>query len=180
MVGYAVTVKIHGASPPTGSRTYLDRTDWWDYLHSVPGPRVVVIQDASSRPGLGAMLGEVHLNILKAFGCVGAVTNGSVRDLPAVAELGFQLFAGQLSVSHAYAHIIEFGLPVKVDGLEINSGDLLHGDQHGFQTIPPGLASELPAVAARIAAHDRALVALCREPGFSIDKLRAAVTDRNS
>jgi regulator of RNase E activity RraA len=180
MVGYAVTVKIHGASPPTGSRTYLEHTDWWDYLRSVPWPRVAVIEDASSQPGLGAMLGEVHLNIMKALGCVGAVTNGAVRDIPAVADLGFQIFAGQLSVSHSYTHIVEFGRPVKVDGLEIHSGDLLHGDLHGFQTVPIKIAGELPAVAARIAARDHALVALCREPGFSVEKLRAAVSDQKA
>ena len=86
MVGYAVTIKIRGANPPTGRHTYLDRTDWWDYVLTVPEPRVLVVQDDSSRPGLGALLGEVHVSILRALGCIGAVTNGSVRDVPAVAK----------------------------------------------------------------------------------------------
>jgi regulator of RNase E activity RraA len=180
MAGYAVTVKIRGASPPTGARTYLERTDWWDYVQSVPGPRVVVVQDISAKPGLGALLGEVHVNILKALGCVAAITNGAVRDLPAVAALGFPLFAGSVSVSHSYVHIVEVGTPVEIDGLTIRSGDLLQGDLHGFQSVPVEIAAELTAVAARIRAREQALIALCRSPGFSPDKLRAAVSDETA
>lgn len=176
MLGYAATVKIRGASPPTGARTYLDRTDWWDYIQSVPPPRIVVVQDVSAQPGLGALLGEVHVNILKALGCAGAVTNGAVRDVSAISDLGFPLFAGNLSVSHSYVHIVEIGAPVEIDGLAITSGDLLHGDLHGVQSIPGEIAAKLPAVAAQITAREHALVALCRSPGFTLEKLRAAVS----
>lgn len=180
MVGYAVTVKIRGASPPTGAPTYLERTDWWDYIQSIPAPRVVAVQDVSSKPGVGALLGEVHVNILKALGCVGAVTNGAVRDLPAIASLGFPLFAGSLSVSHSYVHIVEIGTPVEIDGLAIRSGDLLHGDLHGVQSIPMAIAAELPGVAGRLTTRERALIKLCQSPGFSLEKLRAAVSGGNA
>jgi 4-hydroxy-4-methyl-2-oxoglutarate aldolase len=176
MLGYAVTVKIRGASPPTGATAYLERTDWWDYIQSVPGPRIVAVQDVSSQPGVGALLGEVHVNILKALGCVGAVTNGAVRDLPAIAGLGFPLFAGNLAVSHSYVHIVEIGAPVEIDGLAISSGDLLHGDIHGIQSIPREIATKVPGVAAQITARERALIALCASPGFTPEKLRAAVS----
>jgi regulator of RNase E activity RraA len=176
MAGYAVTMKIRGASPPTGAQTYLDRTDWWDYLQSVPGPRILAVEDVSAQPRLGALLGEVHVNILQALGCIGAVTNGAVRDLPAISDLGFQLFAGGLSVSHSYVHIVETGGPVVIDGLVIRSGDLLHGDLHGIQSVPREIAAEVPAVAARITAREQALIALCRSPDFTLEKLRAAVT----
>ncbi len=180
MVGYAVTVKIRGASPPTGAPTYLERTDWLDYIQSVPGPRIVAVQDVSSQPGVGALFGEVHVNILKALGCIGAITNGAVRDLPAVSGLGFPLFAGSLSVSHSYVHIVEVGTPVEIDGLAIHSGDLLHGDLHGLQAIPPEIAAQLPAVAAQFTVRERALIALCRSPGFTVEKLRAAVASRTA
>ncbi|HEV2318637.1 MAG TPA: RraA family protein, partial [Verrucomicrobiae bacterium] len=113
--------------------------------------------------------------ILRALGCVGALTNGSVRDIPAIEELGFQVFAGGICVSHAYVHIVEFGTPVEIGGLKISSGDLLHGDRHGVQSIPPGLAERIPAVADEIAAKERALIELCRSKDFSLDKLRVAV-----
>jgi len=178
MVGYAVTVKIRGANPPTGARSYLERSDWWDYLLSVPAPRVVVVEDVDPKPGLGALLGGVHLNILRALGGVGAVTNGAVRDLPAAEELGFPLFAGSLAVSHSYVHLVETGGPVVVGGLTIRSGDLLHGDRHGVQNIPLALAPQLPALAAQLRARDEAVITLCRSGDFTIDKLRAAISGR--
>jgi len=175
VVGHAVTIKIRGASPPTGASTYLDRTEWWEYVLSVPAPRIVVVQDVSSVPGLGALLGEVHANILMALGCVGAVTNGAVRDLPAVEDLGFQFFSGNLSVSHSYVHIVETGVPVSVGGLTISSGDILHGDLHGIQTVPPALVDRIPAAASMIAARERAVIAQCRAADFTLEKLRSAV-----
>ena len=177
-VGYAVTIKIRGSAPPTAGQPYADRTDWWDYVLSVPAPRMVVVVDVATRTGLGSFLGAVHINILRALDCVGAATNGSVRDLPAVQALGFQVFARSLSVSHAYVHIIEVGQPVEVGGLRVHSGDLLHGDLHGVQTIPLAMALEIPELAARISQRDQAVLSLCRSRDFSLDRLRATLSER--
>jgi 4-hydroxy-4-methyl-2-oxoglutarate aldolase len=176
MVGYAATITIRGSGPPTVSAPYPDRTDWWDYILSLPAPRVVVAQDVATRPGLGSLVGAVHMSILQALHCVGMVTNGSVRDIPAAESAGFHFFAGSVSVSHAYVHIVEIGKPVEIGGLRVQSGDLLHGDLHGVQSIPLGIAARIPPVAAQIAAREQALIALCRSPEFSLDRLRAAVT----
>jgi 4-hydroxy-4-methyl-2-oxoglutarate aldolase len=144
---------------------------------TLPAPRVVVIQDVSTNPGTGSLLGSVHLNILRALGCVSAVTNGAVRDLRAAELLGFPLFAGRVSVSHSYVHVLEFGTPVLVDNLKIESGDLLHGDSAGIQTVPLEIARRIPGVAARIAQQEASLIALCQSPDFSKERLRAALND---
>src|SRR5579859_1924245 len=89
MLGYAATVTIRGSAPPTAAGPYAERTDWWDYVLSLPEPRVVVVEDASAKRGLGSLVGAVHMNILQALRCVGVVTNGSVRDLPAAEAAGF-------------------------------------------------------------------------------------------
>jgi regulator of RNase E activity RraA len=179
VLGYAATIRIRGSAPPTDAGEYADRTDWWEYLLSLPSPRIVVVQDTASRPALGAFLGTVHINILYALGCVGAVTDGAVRGLPAATQLGFQLFGSGVTVSHAYVHVVEFGAPVEVAGLKIRSGDLVHGDVHGVQTIPASIAAQIPSAAARLVARDQALISLCRGKAFSIEKLRAAFGDRN-
>jgi regulator of RNase E activity RraA len=175
MLGYAATVKIRGSAPPTAYNRYPDRTDWWDYILSLPAPRVVVVHDVATKVGLGSLLGAVHVNILRALGCTGAVTNGAVRDLPAAEKLDFQLFAGSVSVSHAYVHIVEFGTPVEIGGLKIESGDLLHGDLHGVQTIPSDIVGKIPLAATEIIAREQELIALCQSKDFSIEKLRAAI-----
>lgn len=180
LVGYAATVKIRGSAPPTANGLYPDRTDLWDYILSLPSPRVVVVQDVATRIGLGSLIGAVHMNILRALGCIGAVTNGAVRDLPAAQEIGFQLFTSRIAVSHAYVHIVDYGTPVEIAGLKIKPGDLLHGDQHGFQTVPLDIAARIPAAAARIKEKEQAIISLCRSPEFSLEALRAAVAKENS
>jgi len=174
VIGYAATIKIRGSAPPTAAGMYAQRTDWWDYVLSLPAPRILVVQDTATKCGVGSLLDAVSVNILRVLGCVAAVTNGSVRDIPAVEQLGFQVFAGGTCVSHAYIHVIEVGTPVEIGGLKINSGDLLHGDRHGVQSIPLDIAAKVPPVAAVISAKEKAVIDLCQSKDVTIEQLRAA------
>jgi 4-hydroxy-4-methyl-2-oxoglutarate aldolase len=171
MVGYAATGRIRTASAPMTHRCYHDRMDWWTYVASLPKPRVIVVQDADPKPGAGAFVGEIHAAIGLALDCIGCVTNGAVRDLPAVKKMGFHLFSGNVSVSHSYAHIVDFGEPVEIGGLKIKSGDLIHGDPHGVLAIPLEIASDVTAEAAKILAEERELIDFCRSPEFSLEML---------
>jgi 4-hydroxy-4-methyl-2-oxoglutarate aldolase len=171
MVGYAATARIRTVSPPMTHRCYYDRMDWWTYVASLPKPRVIVMQDADGKPGLGAFVGEIHASIALALECVGCVTNGAVRDLPAIKAMDFQLFSGNFSVSHSYAHIIDFNEPIEIGGLRIQSGDLLHGDRHGVLNVPLEIVPEIPAEASKILAEERELTDFCRSPEFSLEEL---------
>jgi 4-hydroxy-4-methyl-2-oxoglutarate aldolase len=171
MLGYAVTGRIRSASPPMSGRCYYDRMDFWKYVTTLPKPRVIVLEDVDHRPGLGAFFGEIHATIGLALNCVGYVTNGAVRDLPEVKELGFHLFSGSVSVSHAYAHLVDFGDPVNIGGLRISPGELTHGDCHGVQTIPIEAAAQILDQAAKILHSENELKQFCRSPQFSLDGL---------
>jgi regulator of RNase E activity RraA len=171
MVGYAATARIRTGDAPVAG-TYRERSDWWNSILEVPEPRVVVLEDTDKPPGLGAFLGDMHAAILKALGCVGFVTDGAVRELPNIREMGLHLFAGNVAVSHAYAHILEFGAKVKVGGLEVSPGDLLHGDRHGVLTIPKRIAAKIPAAAAKLRQEERKIIAFCQAEDFSIEELR--------
>lgn len=175
MLGYAVPCRIRTAEVPVTHRCYHDRMDWWGYMASIPAPRVMVVEDIDRSPGVGAFVGEIHARIALALKCVGCVTNGAVRDLPAVQATGFHLFSGSVAVSHAYAHIVEFGQPLIIAGLKINPGDLVHGDCHGVHTIPLEIAREVPEMAAGILAKEREMIALCQSPGFTLDALAGAL-----
>ena len=177
LVGYAATCKIRSAHPPIVGSRYVERTDWWKHITSVPSPRVVVMQDTDQEPGTGAFLGVVHVNILKALGCVGAVTNGAARELHGIEQSGFQVFAGRLAISRAYVHVVEFGGQVEVGGLKIQPGDLIHGDRHGIINVPKHLAPQLPAVAAKIAEQKQQVIELSRKPGASFETLGQAVRE---
>jgi len=177
MVGYAVTCKVRSADPPMVGSRYIERTDFWKHIASVPSPRVVVMQDIDQSPGTGAFLGNVHANILLALGCVGAVTNGAARELPGIEASGFQVFAGRLAISRAYIHIVEYGGPVEVGGLKFQPGDLIHGDRHGVITIPEELAPELPALASTIVEKKQGVIDLARRAGTEHEEISQALKD---
>ena len=178
VAGYAATARIRTSHPPMEGRGYsYERTDWWNHILSIPAPRIVVIEDVDDPVGLGAFVGEVNANILLALGCDGLVTNGAVRDMNEVRPSGFQMFAGNVSVSHAYAHIFDFGGPVRVGGLIIQPGDLIHGDRNGVQTIPSEIASQVSGMAHKIIQRRQRLIALCRSADFSLDVLRKAIEE---
>jgi 4-hydroxy-4-methyl-2-oxoglutarate aldolase len=180
MVGYAATARMRSAHPrmeASKSYDYYDRTDWWNQILTIPAPRVVVIEDVDTPPGLGAFVGEVQANILLALHCVGIVTNGAVRDLPDIRPLEFQMFAGNVSISHAYAHVFDVGEAVNVGGLKIQPGDLIHGDCHGVQMVPLEIADRIPAVVRDIRHRRQSLVGLRRAAGFTIERLRQTIRD---
>ena len=170
-VGYAVTARIRSSSTPIAGRCYYDRPEWWAYVASLPAPRFIVTQDVDHVVGLGALFGEIHANISVALNCSAYLTNGAVRDLPGIEATGLQVFAGNLSVSHSYAHVVEFGEPVEVGGLRISPGNLLHGDQHGVVCVPLSIADEIPAVAAELRRTEKELIDYCRSDDFSLEGL---------
>ncbi len=171
MVGYAVTARLSAGEPPIKGGAFHDRSDLWHGVLQCPAPRVLVLEDVDDRPGLGAFVGNVHAAILKALGCIGHLTNGAVRELPSVRSMGFQLFGGSVAVSHAYAHIFDIGSKVKIGGMEVQPGDLLHGDRHGVLSVPLGIAAQVPAVASAMERQHQKIVEFCRSSSFSTEKL---------
>jgi 4-hydroxy-4-methyl-2-oxoglutarate aldolase len=175
MVGYATTARLRSDDPPIDGRPPLDHSDWWKSILEVPPPRIVVLEDMDKPPGRGAFIGDVHAAILHALGCVGVVTDGAVRELPRIRETGFNVFAGSVAVSHSYAHIFHFGYPVRVGGLQVQPGDLLHGDQHGVLKIPKPIAAQVPAVARKLRQKEDKLIAACRSGEISVNELREVI-----
>lgn len=169
MVGYAVTARFAAEQPPTRN---VSRYDFWKYLLEIPEPRVMFMQDLDQPSGVGAYFGEVQSTIHKRLGCVGVVTNGYVRDLDEAHALGFHYFAGGACVSHGYVHLVDFGGPVKVGGVIIRPGDLLHGDKHGVVAVPVDKAAQIAAAAEKQAEKERRILSFCNSPDFSLEKLK--------
>jgi regulator of RNase E activity RraA len=141
---------------------------------------MIVLEDMDREPGVGALFGEIHARISKALGCVAYVTNGAVRDVEGIKAAGLQCFAGHVSVSHSYAHIVEFGEPVELGGLKISPGDLLQGDEHGVQQIPFEIAEQLPGAISSIQAHEAELMEMCKSPHFTLEKLNESLNKSQS
>jgi len=175
VLGYAMTLKVRAGTPPTKGKVFFENADWWNLLLAVPSPRILVIQDMDRTPGMGALVGEVHASILQSLGCIGVMTNGAVRDLPEIRPMGFQMFSGSLSVSHAYSHLVGIGGAAQIGGLEISPGDLLHGDCHGIVNVPKELASRIPATAAALRQKEAEIITYCQSPAFTVEGLRALI-----
>ena len=170
LVGHAMTARFAANQPGTQPAS---RYEFWKRLLEIPEPRVVVLEDLDHPPGVGAYFGEVQTNIHRRLGCIGVVTNGHVRDLDEVHALGFHYFAGGVCVSHAYVHMVDFGLPVKLGGLWVKPGDLIHADQHGVVTIPTDIAPKIAEAVAKVEADERQIIGVCQSKDFTADKLKA-------
>jgi len=168
MIGYAVTAVI-SADSPEGRR--IQPPDWWEMILKIPEPRVIVIHDID-HPVVGSFWGEVNANIHKALGCVGTVTDGSVRDLDEVREMGFHFFSSCVTVSHAYVHLVEMGIPIKVGGLVVKPGDLILGDKHGVISIPLEIARDVPKAAQLVEDWERPVINYCKYKDFNIEGLK--------
>lgn len=152
MVGFASTATFRSACPPLkGSYVALDTQI--ERLAELPGPAVVVFQDLDD-PAVGATFGEVMCSTYKAFGSVGLITSGGGRDLLQVKALEFPVFTGSSICSHAHCQTLEIGCPIRVGGLVVRTGDLLHGDANGVTNIPIELASEVADAAAEFVAAE--------------------------
>ena len=176
VAGFARTATIRAAAAPTLSPAELReaRMAYFGYVAAAPGPTVVVIQDLDPEPGFGAFWGEVNSAIHKGLGCLGVVTNGSIRDLDALAP-GFQMLAGSVGPSHAHCHVVDFGGPVEVSGMTVRHGEIVHADRHGAVVIPPALAAALPAADELLARREAVILEACRRPDFDVAALGTAL-----
>ena len=171
MVGYAATARLRASEPPIVGSGFREPSELWSSILQIPAPRVLVLEDMDRPSGCGAFVGAMHAAILKALHCIGYVTNGAVRELPTIREMDFQLFAAGTTVSHAYSHVFEIGAIVRVGGLEVRPGELLHGGRDGVLAVPATIASRIPAIAAEMQEAERRVIDFCRSPDFSVGKL---------
>jgi regulator of RNase E activity RraA len=173
MVGFAKTVTIRARDKVSGPSYMQKRMDYLDYVAAAPRPSVVMIEDQDDPPGYGAFWGEVQTNVHKALGCLGTITNGSVRDIPAVAQ-GFQMLAGSLSPSHAYVHVVEFGVPISIHGMAVKSGDLVHADRHGGVVVPVDKIDAMQTALEGLAKQEARIIAAARASGATVESIKAA------
>lgn len=153
IVGYASTATFRGAFPRQEGTVYSSLDDQVTSFAELPGPPVVVFQDIDDPP-MAATFGEIMCSTYQAFGAVGLVTSGAARDLDQVRRLGFPAFSNGVICSHGYSSIVSVGLPVRVGGVAIFPGTLLHADANGVTTVPHEIASEAAHVAADFVAAE--------------------------
>jgi regulator of RNase E activity RraA len=173
-VGYAVTGRIMAEHPVAPGNMQVPWEDVWSYVDSGRKPSIMVCQDLDQPAGRGCAWGDVSASIFRRLGCNAVVTNGAVRDIREVETIGFGLFASGPVVGHANVRFVEVGGPVKVGGLFVRPGDLIHADEHGAVVVPAEVDLQaLLRVAGDFLASERAIIDYaCSSPTFSIAGLK--------
>jgi regulator of RNase E activity RraA len=170
-----VTIRSVVASGLPAAEQQKRRTAYYEYVGTGHGPRISVIQDIDGPDvGYGAFWGEVQSSVHKALGCLGVVTDGSIRDIPQWAP-GFQALAGSIGPSHAWVHAESFGGEVRVAGMTVRSDDLIHADSHGAIVIPIDIAAKLPDAAELCGRRETPILEIARSSSFTLEKLKEAL-----
>jgi regulator of RNase E activity RraA len=100
------------------------------------------------------------------------VTDGGVRDVHEVRQLGFHYFSRYLVVSHGNFDIVDIGLPVTIDGQEVRTGDILHGDANGVVIVPRDVLDGLPEAVQAVRERERATMDYITSPEYSLAEAR--------
>ena len=161
IVGYASTATMHTAFPRATGAVYTSLDEQVARFAELPGPPIVVFQDLDD-PAVGATFGEIMCATYQAFGAAGLITSGAARDLDQVRRLGFAAFSNGVISSHSWSHMVSIHAPVRVGGLAVHPGDLLHADANGVTSIPQEIASEVAQAAADYIAAEAIILDYCK------------------
>ena len=175
MVGYARTARIAALAPPTEAPDVIRtrRMAYYRYRSKGPRPGVAVVEDLDGAAAIGAYWGEINTTIHKGFGLSGALTNGVMRDLGDLPE-GFPVVAGSIGPSHGFVHVRDLDCEVRIFGLSVRPGELIHADRHGALVIPEDVVGGLQAGIESLLATEKIVLDPARADGFDFAAFEAA------
>jgi regulator of RNase E activity RraA len=176
MCGYAVTAQVETITS-TGAFELDAFLDLYRLVEASAKPAVIVLQEIGGYPDYAAHCGEVMSTFFTRLGAVGLVSDCAVRDLPEVRRIGFHYFARGSVASHGNFRIVRSGLPVQILGMEVQPGDLIHGDENGLITVPPGCENTLPACVDSVREKERRVMEFVRGDSFALDGFREKIVE---
>ena len=181
MCGYAYTAKIVGVLPKEPDEKVIPAKTVWTEAYNAPKPGIMVIEDTDEDPKRACAWGDYSASIFTALGFKGCITNGFVRAVDVVRSMEFKFFAKSTIAGHGNIRYKELGMPVRIGGMVIRPGDLLHADEHGVIIIPKELdLEELLKMIDQCLYSEGEVIRTCREPGFTLDKLFQAVDEHEA
>ena len=107
-------------------------------------PDEALVIEAREDPGAGT-IGDILVARVLARGGTGIVTDGGLRDSPAVAGLDVPTYyqAPHGSVLGLVHHPLESIVPVTCGGVLVMPGDVMVGDAEGVVVVPAAMAEEV-------------------------------------
>lgn len=174
VVGYAATAEVTTNDEDSPA---LDWLDYYAYLEGSPSPLVAVLRDVDSRPGRGASFGDGMARVHRHLGVVGAIVEGTVRDLAGIGAVGLPIFAWGTVPGHGAFHLTRFDGPVTVGRMRVRPGDLILADGDGCVRIPPQHGADILRLAGEVRAREAVIFDFYDSPDFSIEAMRARQSD---
>ena len=168
MLGYAVTVTVDSTTPDIPRDESVWQA-WVKAMHAASKPAVLVFKDVGPQPLKSAHFGEMMGTLSRRLGVVGLITDGGVRDIMELKRLGLHCFAAGLVPSHGNPRILSVNVPVEIDGVGIQPGDLLHGDVNGVTSIPWAIAAEVAKAAQKVREDEARQLDYMNSPDFSLE-----------
>lgn len=112
------------------------------------GPDDIIVMEARNIPDAGT-IGDIFALRAQRRGAAGVITDGALRDTPAIAKMDFPVY-------HQASHAATWGrhhmplacnIPIACAGVSIFPGDILVGDGEGVVVIPPAIVEEVARAA---------------------------------
>jgi regulator of RNase E activity RraA len=107
-------------------------------------PDEVLVIEARGEPHAGT-IGDIFAMRALQLGAAGVITDGALRDTPAIRRLAIPVYHG---ASHAATlsrlHIpLDHQVPIACAGVTVMPGDVIVGDEEGAVVIPAALVEEV-------------------------------------
>ena len=169
VIGYAVTSEVTTNDPDSPA---LDWLSYYEYIEATPGPLVAVMKDVDSRAGRGASFGDGMATVHQRLGVVGAIVDGTVRDIQGIRKVGLPMWAWGTVPGHGVFNCTRFNTPVTVGEVRVRPGDLIFADPDGCVRIPNQDAAEILELAEGVRTREAGIFAMYRAADFSVAKLR--------
>lgn len=137
--GYALTVRLEKQEnhDPHSTDGMLEAID-----HGIKDSVYVMsIEDGADIAGMGGLMGTA----MAAREFSGALIDGSVRDVAYLRKIGFPVYAAGITPSTLVGHyrFVASQVPVVIDGVTINPGDIVTADNDGVVIVPRAKAVEV-------------------------------------
>jgi len=171
-VGVAVTAVMDTTSPGMDTPPSLFK-DWLRLIREAAKggmPVFTLIQAVGPRPRYTVSLGDGMATMMRLAGAVGFLTDGGMRDLEGVREVGLPCWAAGLSPMHGQLRWLDLNRTVVIDGMTVRPGDVIHADVNGAALIPREAADQVYDRAVAVRKKEQGLFAKWRAPGYTLDE----------
>lgn len=167
MVGHAVTATARSTVPGSPGRRSGFKP-LFQLLETSPKPAVLVFKDVGPDPRRSCHFGDMMATMAARFGAIGLVSDGGVRDLETVREMGFHYFAAGATPAHGNYEIVAVGLDITVGGARVSTGSLIHADENGVGVFPGDVLAELLPAAESVREREAEKLAAMARPDLDL------------